>query len=339
METPGTSPESAAKFRMIDIGEKADTQRRAVASGEFTAQPSTLSRIRERTLPKGDVLVLAEVAGIQGAKKTSDLLPLCHPLSLTSVRVWFEFDSDCIRVYCEAKTFGKTGVEMEALAGVSAALLCVYDLTKGIDPVLGIGNIRLDLKEGGKSGHWKNPGLVAPQKHVETVDSKILQNYTVSVLTLSDRCSRGEAKDESGPEIAQWFRSHGAQVLSEKILADDSPLLSATVHSLLTGNAPNFVITTGGTGLSNRDITPETIQEIAKEYGGREIPGIGELLRSSGSLKTQHAWLSRSSAYLVKQTLIVTLPGSVKAVKESLEVISGLLKHAVHTAHGGKHRK
>lgn len=339
METPGTSPESAAKFRMIDIGEKTDTQRRAVASGEFTAQSSTLARIRERTLPKGDVLMLAEVAGIQGAKKTSDLLPLCHPLSLTSVRVWFEFDTACIRVYCEAKTFGKTGVEMEALAGVSAALLCVYDLTKGIDPVLGIGNIRLDLKEGGKSGHWKNPGIATPLTDAAPVDPKMLQGYTVSVLTLSDRCSRHEAKDESGPEIARWFRSHGAQVLSEKILPDDRTLLSGALHSLLKENAPNFVITTGGTGLSSRDVTPETIEEVAREYGGREIPGIGELLRSAGSLKTEHAWLSRSAAYLVSQTLIVSLPGSVKAVKESLESVGGLLKHAVHTAHGGKHEK
>lgn len=158
METPGTSPASAANFRMIDIGGKRDTLRRAVASGIIFAKPATISRIRERTLPKGDVLMLAEVAGIQGAKKTSDLLPLCHPLALTSVRVWHEMGDDHVRVFCEARTVGKTGVEMEALSGVNAALLCIYDLTKGIDPVLRLGEIKLEVKEGGKSGQWVHPG-------------------------------------------------------------------------------------------------------------------------------------------------------------------------------------
>src|ERR1035437_5066221 len=124
MEIPQTFPASAAKFKMIDIGGKIDTQRRAVASGVFYADRSTILRIKEKTLPKGDVLTLSEVAGIQGAKKTADLLPLCHPLSLSSVRVWHDISEDQVRVYCEAKTLGKTGVEMEALCGVTAALLC-----------------------------------------------------------------------------------------------------------------------------------------------------------------------------------------------------------------------
>lgn len=218
---------------------------------------------------------------------------------------------------------------MEALAGVSAALLCVYDLTKGIDPLLGIGNIRLELKEGGKSGHWENPGVASGEKP--------LDGYAVSIITLSDRCFRGESKDESGPEISKWFRSRGAQIKSEEVLADDRSLLLRALHDLMKENAPHFVITTGGTGLSSRDVTPETVLEFAQEYGGREVPGIGELLRSAGSLKTLHAWLSRSTAYLVNQTLIVTLPGSPKAVIESLDAIGSLLKHTVHTAHGGHH--
>jgi len=324
---------------MIDIGEKVDTKRRAVASGELTAQASTLIRIRDRSLPKGDALMLAEVAGIQGAKNASELLPLCHPLILTSVRVWFQCDSSRIRVYCEVKTTGKTGVEMEALAGVSAALLCVYDLTKGIDPALGIGNIRLNLKEGGKSGQWTNPGISESVLQPIAHSSIQLETYSVSIITLSDRCSRGESKDESGPGIANWFRSRGAEIKSEMIIPDDQVALASALHKLLTDDNPNFVITTGGTGLSQRDITPETILKVSREYGGREISGIGELLRSSGSLKTTHAWLSRSTAYLINQTLVVALPGSPNAVIESLDAIGGLLKHAVHTIQGGDHEK
>ena len=340
MEIHGTLPASVAEFRMIDIGAKLDTQRRALASGEFTAQESTLARVRERTLPKGDALILAEVAGIQGAKQASSLLPLCHPLSLTSVRVWFEFTSDSIQVFCEAKTVGKTGVEMEALAGVSAALLCIYDLTKGIDPVLGVRNIRLDLKEGGKSGQWSHPAS-APSDDVATAGlsktNNLFEGHTVSIITLSDRASRGTIKDESGPAIAQWFLNGGAGILSERILSDDSDSLSEALKEILEKEHPSFLISTGGTGLSPRDITPETMRAFALKNQGREIPGIGELLRSSGSRITQHAWLSRSTAFLVNSTLLVCLPGSPKAVLESLNEIAGLLCHAMHTVEGGGH--
>ena len=322
---------------MIDIGAKVDTHRRAVASGEFTAQRSTLDRIQSRTLPKGDALVLAEVAGIQGAKGTPAMLPLCHPLSLTSVRVWFEFASTGIRAFCEARTLGKTGVEMEALAGVSAALLCIYDLTKGIDPVLGIGNIRLDVKEGGKSGHWTHPAIQAASPAEPAQKPPSLLEHTVAVVTLSDRASRGEVKDESGPVIARWFAKEGANVLSERILADDSVALLQALEDILGRERPDFLVSTGGTGLSTRDITPETMREFARKSHGREIPGIGELLRSSGSQKTRHAWLSRSTAFLVKGTLLVCLPGSPKAVAESLEEIGGILRHAQHTVRGGRH--
>jgi len=325
---------------MIDVGEKADTKRRAIASGNFYAQTSTLLRIKERTLPKGDVLMLAVVAGIQGAKKTSDLLPLCHPLFLSSVRVWFECGTESIRAFCEAKTIGKTGVEMEALVGVNAALLCLYDLTKGIDPTLDIGNIRLDLKEGGKSGYWRHPRSEfqvpsAPSQSAES--SAKFSGLSVSVITLSDRCSRGEAIDESGPSISTWFKERGAAVASERILPDEDLRLQTDLHEILKKNPSDFIILTGGTGLSKRDVTPETLSRVAQEFGGREIPGLGELLRKSGSEKTLHAWLSRSTGYIIGSTLLIALPGSVKAVQESLNSLEPILKHAIHTVRGGTH--
>ena len=333
MESTNHSPTSVANFKMIDIGEKKDTQRRAVASGSFFAQASTISRIKNRTLPKGDVLVLSEVAGIQGAKKTAELLPLCHPLSLTSVRVWHECGEDQIRVYCEAKTVGKTGVEMEALGGVSAALLCIYDLTKGIDPVLRIGEIQLDLKEGGKSGVWHHPGAElntpTPKKNLEGLRS--------AILVMSDRCFKKEAEDLAGPAAQTWLEAHGSTVLKLEVLPDDRNTLMNHLSQLVKVDSPDLVITSGGTGLSPRDITPETVLELARELNGREVPGFGELLRADGAKKTEMSWLSRSTAVLIGKTLIVCLPGKPSAVVEGLESISHLIKHAVHTSKGVNH--
>lgn len=344
METHGTLQPSEASqsssFRMIDIGEKKDTQRRAVASGVFFAKAETIQRIKDKSLPKGDVLLLAEAAGIQGAKLTSTLLPLCHPLSLTSVRVWMNPQEDQIQVFCEAKTIGKTGVEMEALCGVNAALLCLYDLTKGIDPVLGIGGVRLDLKDGGKSGVWRHPegslqASVIPQQ--DKSNEKSLQGVAASVITLSDRCFKKEAEDLSGPLASNWLTSQGAKIESTSILPDDSEMLKKELGRLLESERVRVVITSGGTGISPRDITPETVLNLSHELGGKEILGFGELLRKSGAQYTKKSWLSRSCAYLIKGTLILCLPGSPKAVQESLEEAGHLISHCLHVAEGGRH--
>lgn len=347
METHPTSPASAAKFKMIDIGEKADTQRRAIATGIFYAQSSTILRIQQKTLPKGDVLTLSEVAGIQGAKNTSQLLPLCHPLSLTSVRVWHEISQDCIRVFCEAKTVGKTGVEMEALGGVTAALLCIYDLTKGIDPALRIGGIQLEIKEGGKSGQWLHPGselavsLLQSSQHTKNSASlkKNFEGIRSAVIVLSDRCSKGEAEDRSGPVAEHWLTQEGSDLVSRQVLPDDATLLRQELVKLLQLKNISLIITSGGTGLSPRDITPETVLSVCHEMGGREVTGLGELLRAEGAKKTSMSWLSRSTAVLIHKTLIVCLPGSPAAVKEGLDSIGSLILHVLHVGAGGDHEK
>src|SRR6476620_3674559 len=150
---------ASAAFHMADIRDKRPTRRRAVAVGELHAGPLAYPLIVERRLPKGDALVMAEVAGLQGAKLASALMPLCHPLPLELVRVRCLPlpNSHAIRVYCEVGTEARTGVEMEALAGVNAALLTLYDLTKPVEPALSIGGIRLLFKEGGKKGLWRHP--------------------------------------------------------------------------------------------------------------------------------------------------------------------------------------
>ena len=151
-----THTDSAGNSRMVDVGDKAITAREAIAEGEIRLGPDALTAVVERRAKKGDVLMVAQLAGIQAAKRTSDMIPLCHPLPLSGVRVDLEVDEPNSRILVRARvrTDWRTGVEMEALTSVSAALLTVYDMLKAVDRGMEIGGIRLIEKRGGKSGTW-----------------------------------------------------------------------------------------------------------------------------------------------------------------------------------------
>lgn len=147
----------AGEAYMVDVGDKAVTQRQAVASGRIVMQPETLKLIEQGNHKKGDVLGIARIAGIMASKKTSDLIPLCHPLSLSKVTVDFEIDSENHAVNCSVMvaTAGQTGVEMEALTAVQVALLTIYDMCKAVDRGMQMTDIQLEEKAGGKSGYWQ----------------------------------------------------------------------------------------------------------------------------------------------------------------------------------------
>jgi cyclic pyranopterin monophosphate synthase len=146
----------AGEAHMVDVSGKTDTVRVAVAEGRLRMAPATLRQILEHGSAKGDVLAVARVAGIQGAKRCADLIPLCHPLPLSRVAVDFEADGgDALRITAECRVTGKTGVEMEALTAVSVAALTVYDMCKAIDRGMVVEHIRLLRKEGGRSGVWR----------------------------------------------------------------------------------------------------------------------------------------------------------------------------------------
>lgn len=143
---------------MVDVGEKADTRREAVAVGSILMSRECLEKVKAGSMAKGDVLGVARVAGIMGAKRTSELVPLCHPLNLTKLALdfWVREEAGEIQAVCTARTTGKTGVEMEALTGVAVALLTVYDMCKAADKTMEIGQIYLAHKSGGKSGEFRN---------------------------------------------------------------------------------------------------------------------------------------------------------------------------------------
>jgi len=148
---------TAGAAHMVDVGAKAVTARTAVAAGRITMLPATLALVQQGNAKKGDVLGVARIAGIMGAKKTAELIPLCHPIALTHVDIEFELDEPNSAVHCRAtcETAGQTGVEMEALTAVQVALLTVYDMCKAVDRGMTIDNVRLLEKKGGKSGHWR----------------------------------------------------------------------------------------------------------------------------------------------------------------------------------------
>ncbi len=150
-----THLDAAGAAHMVDVGTKATTAREAIAEGRISMSAEALSAIREGTAKKGDVVAVARVAGIMAAKKTSDLIPLCHPIALTSVTVDFDFEDNGIRVRATARTAGQTGVEMEALTAASVALLTLYDMAKALDKAMVLSGIRLLAKSGGRSGYWR----------------------------------------------------------------------------------------------------------------------------------------------------------------------------------------
>jgi molybdenum cofactor biosynthesis protein MoaC len=322
-------------FHMADIRGKRPTRRRAVAVGELHAGPEAYAAIVERRLPKGDALVMAEIAGLQGAKQASVLMPLCHPLLLELVRVRCVpvAGRHAIRVYCEVATEARTGVEMEALAGASAALLTLYDLTKPVEPALSIEAVRLLFKEGGKKGLWRHPLGMSEEEaaHYRPREIARLDGVACHAITLSDRCAAGDAEDTAGPELVHALERLGA-VVGRELLPDGIEPLRGRLLQLAREDV-RLCICTGGTGLGPRDSTPEALLEA----GGVEVEGLAEMFRSESRHYTPLAWLSRARAVRIGRMLAIALPGSPRAARQGMEILAPLLAHAVAMADGAAH--
>ena len=326
-----------SQYTMIDVSDKLTSKRIAIASGKIYVGAHVFNLIKTNQMLKGDPLRLAEIAAIMGAKQTSNLIPLCHPLGLDKVAFVSELVADeyAIQVYCIAITSAKTGVEMEALTGVMTGLLTIYDLSKISEPSLSIANVQLMVKIGGKSGIWFNPQL---RNFPEWINQYIPKNsdlsgITCATITLSDRAFSGEYSDKSGELLQQLLATHGVKNLGHTLLTDDQQSLSNKITQLVNEHQLDLIITTGGTGVATRDITPETILAL----GGREIPGIGELLRIYGSKFTDFSWGSRSLGVMLGSTVVIALPGSSNAVKQGITCLAPILRHLIQMAQGSNH--
>ena len=328
-----THLDSDGRARMVDVGDKSVTKRTATATGRLVTRPDVIALVRADDLPKADVLATARIAGIMGAKKTSELIPLCHTIPLSSVKVDFDFTADSILITATAKTTGQTGVEMEALTAVTVAALTLHDMIKAVDAAATMTDIQLRDKSGGKHGHWMRPsspaadlaeGQSTPTKRPRR--SKPRANAAAVIVASTDGAS-GKREDTTGPVIAAWLTAAG--YTAELTVVADADIAAEVARVVKT--APAVILTTGGTGVSPTDRTPEATLAVID----RELPGVAEAIRSHGLAATPMAALSRAVAGTARDTVIINLPGSPNGVKDGLSVLDDLLPHLVAQVSGG----
>jgi cyclic pyranopterin phosphate synthase len=328
-----THLDSDGRARMVDVGGKPVTKRSATATGRLVTRPDVIALVRADDLPKADVLATARIAGIQGAKKTSELIPLCHPIPLSTVKVDFDFTADSILITATAKTTGQTGVEMEALTAVTVAALTLHDMIKAVDAAATMTDIQLRDKTGGKHGHWVRPADAPGAVIAEGAPSKRPRRSrprpnTAAVVVASTDGASGRRADTTGPVIAEWLAAAGYTVDAVTVVADAD---IAVEMARVVKTAPAVILTTGGTGVSPTDRTPEATLAVLD----RQLPGVAEAIRAHGQASTPMAALSRAVAGTARDTVIVNLPGSPGGVKDGLAVLDDVLPHLVAQVSGG----
>ena len=316
---------------MRDITGKQISLRTAKAIGVIFCSAETIELIKHNLLPKGNLFDVARAAGFLGAKHTPQLLPHCHPVMIDALDFRFDFLSNALHsdlfdesvlkrsgivIQGEAKSIGRTGIEMEMLTAVSVAALEIYDMLKPVDKQLEIGNIRLMEKKGGKSDR---------NKFVEAVS-------TCAVLVCSDSTAQGTRTDSSGKLICEMLQNANAEVKHYEIVSDDKDKIQSCIKEWVAQDI-HFIFTTGGTGLGPRDNTVAAVKEILE----RDADGITEAMRVYGQMRTPLAMMSRSVAGTIGQTTIVTLPGSTTGARESLEAILPAIFHARKMLQGESH--
>jgi cyclic pyranopterin monophosphate synthase len=322
--------------RMVDISDKPVTARVARAIATVRLQPQVLATLLDAGGPKGDAFVTARLAGMSAAKRTPDLIPLCHPIPLDRVDVDLQADREhgTVQIAAEVGATARTGVEMEALTAASVAALTLYDMAKALQRDIVIERVELVHKKGGRSGTWtRTPAETNAPAVADGDRAPDERAHEAAVITCSNRSAAGSRDDTSGPAVVEALRGAGWDVDSRVIIVpDDEAAIAAAITSLAAAGV-RLVLTSGGTGLSPTDVTPTATARVAD----RLVPGIAEQMRASGMEKTPMASLSRGIAAVRGQTLIINLPGSPKGAIESLHAIQPVLRHAVEQLAGGDH--
>jgi cyclic pyranopterin monophosphate synthase len=316
---------------MRDISSKTITLRTAKAIGVVTCSKETVELIKTNQLPKGNLLDVARAAGFLAAKNTSNLIPHCHPVSIDGMSIHYEYLNETshqhdlpvdllekhgVVITAEAKSIGRTGIEIEVLTGLSVAALTIYDLLKPVDKNLEITSVKLLDKKGGKADK---------QKFFNTPP-------TCAVLVCSDSTAQGKREDSSGVLIKEMLGVYNANIIDYQIVPDEPEIIQQKIKEWVAKDI-HFVFTTGGTGLGPRDRTVEAVKEILE----RDADGITEAMRVHGQMRTPLAMMSRAVAGSIAHTTVITLPGSTNGARECLEAILPAVFHSRKMLKGGGH--
>jgi cyclic pyranopterin phosphate synthase len=302
---------------MVNITHKSNTLRKAIATATVKVSSiQTIELIKEKKVPKGDVFEFSRAAGLLAVKKTSDVIPDCHPLPVEFTSITYSIDGLNIVISVEVHTIYKTGVEVEAMHGAAITALTMYDMLKPVDKGIEISTVKLENKTGGKTSYKDElPGKLR-----------------CAVIVCSDKVSSGKTTDKAGKAVIEKLAQYEITDCHYEIIPDEPTDLRSTINKLVNSDY-QLVLFTGGTGLSPRDLTPDTITPLFD----REIPGIMEAARQYGQQRMPYAMLSRGVAGFIKNTLVITLPGSTRGAIESMDALFPYVLHVFSVASGMRH--
>ena len=302
---------------MVNITHKSNSLRQAIASAILTvSKPETIEAIKNKTVPKGDVFEFSRAAGLLGIKKTSDVIPDCHPLPVEYAAITYEIDGLQIHIRVEVHTIYKTGVEVEAMHGAAVTALTIYDMLKPIDNGVYISAIRLVSKKGGKTDFRDQQAV----------------NLRSVVIVCSDSVSKKVKEDTAGKKVVEKLKENQIEVIAHETIPDDVVLIQEKAKGYSSGGC-DLLVFVGGTGLSPRDVTPDAIRPLLT----REIPGIMETARYYGQQRMPYAMLSRGVSGFINKTLVITLPGSPKGATETIDALFPYILHVFKIAEGMRH--